>query len=98
MSVELESNSRIRKREFRDLKTSWIEAGDPEKPILLFLHGFPDSAETWSHQVDHFKTDYHVICPFVRGALPSDPAETVLRYSTKSEALDVLQILKAIDP
>jgi epoxide hydrolase 4 len=90
--------SRIRKREFRDLKTSWIEAGDPHHPILLFLHGFPDSAETWKFQIDHFKKNYHVISPFVRGALPSDPAEHIPRYSTKSEALDILQILKTIDP
>jgi len=89
---------KIRKREFRDLKTSWIEAGDADKPILLFLHGFPDSAETWKHQLEFFKNDYHVICPFVRGALPSDPAENLPRYSTKSEALDVLQLLKAVDP
>ncbi len=91
-------NGTIKKREFRNLKTSWFEAGDSSLPILLLLHGYPDSPDAWSFQVDFFSDRYQVICPFVRGALPSARGEDISRYSPDSIALDFLQILETIDP
>jgi len=31
-----------------------LEAGDPSSPPLLFIHGWPDSAAEWIHQLEHF--------------------------------------------
>jgi len=84
---------------FRGLKTSWLRSGSSDdKPLLLFLHGFPDSPETWEFQVEHFKKDFDVICPFTRGAGPSEPAEDRARYGLKASALDLLQLLDEVDP
>jgi pimeloyl-ACP methyl ester carboxylesterase len=83
---------------FRGLATSWWEAGDPANPILLFLHGFPDSPETWEAQVAYFRERYHVICPFARGAGPSEESDELSRYGTDASALDMLQLLAKIDP
>jgi epoxide hydrolase 4 len=88
----------VKKREFRNLKTSWIEAGKPANPLLVFLHGFPDNAETWEFQIEAFKESFHVLCPFTRGTYPSDPAEDRQRYSSGAEALDILQLLQTKDP
>ena len=82
----------------RGLRTSWMEAGEPGKPILLFLHGFPDSPETWEFQVDHFGRSYHVIAPYSRGAGRSEKSDSVARYGSDASALDLLQLLQQIDP
>lgn len=94
-------DAQIRRREFRNLKTAWLDVGPSEAPILLFLHGYPDSADTWSFQVDHFKSKYHVVCPFSRGTggtEGSEASDSVERYSQNALALDTLQILESIDP
>lgn len=88
----------MRQSEFRGLTTSWREAGDPAAPVLLFLHGFPDDAETWDAQVAHFRKSFHVICPYARGARPSAEATRLARYGTDSCALDYLQLLAEVDP
>lgn len=84
----------------RGLQTAWVEGAPPSKnaPILCFLHGFPDTPATWDRQMEHFADRYHVIAPFARGAGESEPAPTLDRYREGSTTLDLLQILKEVDP
>jgi epoxide hydrolase 4 len=84
----------------RGLETAWWEEEAPSKnaPLLCFLHGFPDTPATWDRQLAHFKDRFHVIAPYARGAGSSEPAPTLDRYRESSTTLDLLQILKAIDP
>lgn len=91
----------IRRREFRNLKTAWMDVGPADAPILFFLHGYPDSAETWHFQVEHFKHAFHVVCPFSRGTggpEGSEASDAVERYSQNALSLDALQILESVDP
>jgi len=89
---------RLETSTIRGLRTAWQRLGNPEKPILLFLHGFPDSPETWEFQVEHFRNDFDVVCPYTRGAGPSEPAIDSARYGLQASALDLLQILDEVDP
>lgn len=88
----------IREKHIRGLNTAWIEAGDASQPILLLLHGFPDSAEYWDRQIEFFSNSYRIIAPFVRGAKPSEKARDLKRYSPDALAFDVLEILQEVDP
>ncbi len=88
----------IKKRELRNLKTSWLEYGSKEDPILLLLHGYPDTPDAWEYQIEFFSDRFHIICPYVRGALPSSRGEGLSRYTPESIALDFLQILETVDP
>lgn len=45
-----------------------MEAGDPDNPALLFLHGFPDCHRVWSHQIEALADQFHVIAFDMRGA------------------------------
>lgn len=91
----------IRRREFRNLKTAWVDTGPSDAPILFFLHGYPDSAETWNFQIEQFKEKYHVVCPYTRGTggpEGSEASNTVDRYGQSALALDALQVLDSVDP
>lgn len=88
----------IHEKQIRGLKTAWLTSGKASGPILLFLHGFPDSAECWDRQIDYFSEHYQVVAPFIRGAKPSAATDDVQRYSPDAVALDVLEILAEVDP
>jgi pimeloyl-ACP methyl ester carboxylesterase len=40
-----------------------LEAGRGNKDLIIFLHGFPDTAVVWKNYVDSFSKDFHVIAP-----------------------------------
>jgi len=84
----------------RHLNCAWIAKGSKNKnaPILFFLHGFPDDADTWSFQLDHFAKDYLVVAPYFPGAGPSQPPKEKKRFHLNSILLDHLSILREIDP
>lgn len=101
--AELLAGYEQKSRKIRGLETAWLEARPSKErqqdaPILIFLHGFPDTAESWSYQLDHFKGRYWVVAPFIRGAAPSEPGRDLRRYGTSAIALDHLAILTAVDP
>jgi pimeloyl-ACP methyl ester carboxylesterase len=49
-----------------------LEAGDPEAPLALCLHGFPDSAYTWRHLLPELAdAGFHAVAPFMRGYAPT---------------------------
>ncbi len=86
-------------RKIRGLETGWISTGDKSKPILLLLHGYPDTPESWEFQIENFREDFHIIAPYTRGARPSEsPTDNLSRYSLPSTVLDLLEILKVENP
>ena len=48
------------------------EAGDPGKPVILLLHGFPTSSHMFRHLIPHLVADYYVIAPDLPGYGLSD--------------------------
>lgn len=40
------------------IRLHYIEAGDPSKPLLVFVHGFPEFWYCWRHQIVEFSKDY----------------------------------------
>ena len=50
------------------LRMHLMEAGTPGRPVLLLLHGFPELAYSWRHQLPVLaEAGYHVIAPDQRG-------------------------------
>lgn len=89
----------IKTKIIRNLKTEWLEYGEKNKTIMLFLHGFPDDAHVWKNQIQYFKNKYHVIAPMMRGIGNSDaPKNDDKRFGLESQSLDLLEILNTADP
>tara|TARA_R110002003_G_scaffold32_6_gene1933 strand:- start:3221 stop:4243 length:1023 start_codon:yes stop_codon:yes gene_type:complete len=49
--------------------TRYYEGGSKDGIPLIFIHGWPDIAESWKHQLAHFsaQSKYRVIAPDMRG-------------------------------
>lgn len=43
------------------MSLTYLETGSPGQPVLVFLHGWPDTAALWRKQLDHFGKHYHCI-------------------------------------
>lgn len=84
---------------FRGLQTGWLENHKDGKPVVFFLHGFPDSPEAWEKQFDYFDDKFQIVAPYTRGAGPSKKAgaSKLRRYGTDAAVLDALEILDAVD-
>ena len=57
------------------LDVFYREAGDPSKPTLLLLHGFPSSSHMFRNLITSLSDEYHLVAPdhigFGQSAMPS---------------------------
>ena len=50
------------------LRVHLLEAGDPTRPMILLLHGFPEIAYSWRHLIPGLAAaGYYVVAPDARG-------------------------------
>lgn len=72
----------------------YASAGEKGKPLLLFVHGFPEFWYEWSAQLAEFGGEYYAVAPDLRGFnlsdMPSDPAAYKPRH-----IVDDLRLLAA---
>lgn len=74
---------------------SYVTAGDPSKPALLLLHGFPSSARTFRHVIPGLACTAYVIAPDLPGHGQSDvlPSPSFAAFGDAiSEVLDQLAV------
>jgi len=67
-------------------------------PLVLLLHGFPDSAHTWDRVMGELAgAGYRAVAPFMRGyhptTIPSDG-----KYDTDTLGVDVLGLIEQLSP
>ncbi|MES2682196.1 MAG: alpha/beta hydrolase [Pseudomonadota bacterium] len=76
-----------------------LEAGAADGPLALFLHGYPDSATTWQHQLPAFAAaGYRAVAPWLRGYPPSEIPPPGAYYDRATLATDVAEIIQALSP
>jgi len=65
-------------------------------PLVLCLHGFPDDARSWRHQIPALvSAGFRVVAPFMRGYAPtSQPADG--RFDAMALGEDVVALLDAL--
>ncbi|XP_013174998.1 PREDICTED: epoxide hydrolase 3-like [Papilio xuthus] len=68
-----------------NVKLHYVESGNPSKPLMLFVHGFPEFWYTWRHQILEFNKDYCCVALDMRGYGDSEKPEGVSSYK-----LDIL--------
>jgi pimeloyl-ACP methyl ester carboxylesterase len=74
------------------IDVAYLEAGPPDGPLALCLHGFPDHAPTWQQLMPELAdAGYHVVAPWLRGYAPSGLAPDG-NYQVAAVALDALAV------
>ena len=77
-------------------------SGQPGRPVLLFLHGFPEGAFAWDAMLAHFSKPenggFFCVAPNLRGfetsSTPADPAA----YRAKFLVQDILTLIDIVSP
>ena len=71
-------------------------AGDPARPAVILLHGFPESHRTWRDVVPLLADDHYLIMPDQRGFAASDQPQDVEAYATDTLIDDVFALADAM--
>lgn len=48
-------------------RIAYLEAGDPSRPTILFVHGIPTSGLLWRHVIRLLASEFHCIAPDLMG-------------------------------
>ena len=72
----------------------YASAGQADKPLLLFVHGFPECWFAWEAQLQHFGEDYFAVAPDLRGFNLSDMPTDRAAYKAR-HIVDDLRLLIA---
>jgi long-chain acyl-CoA synthetase len=62
---------------------------------IVFIHGYAGRAETWEHQINHFRRAYRVVAPDLRGHGESDAPYT--RYTMPELVSDIYAISRFLN-
>ena len=75
-------------------------AGEKGRPVLMFLHGFPEAAFIWDHMLLHFSKPenggYRCIAPNLRGFELSSAPTDVNAYRPKHLVQDVAALIALV--
>ena len=76
------------------LDFAYIEEGSG--PLVMLLHGFPDTAQTWSHQMSALAAaGYRAVAPYLRGYYPSEIPRDGF-YDKATLATDIAEMIRAL--
>ncbi len=70
----------------------YASAGEKGKPLILFVHGFPEFWYAWEAQLAEFGQDWYAVAPDLRGFNLSDMPNDVDAYKPK-HIVDDLRLL-----
>ena len=69
-------------------------AGEPGRPVLMFLHGFPEAAFVWDELLEHFAgAGYRCVAPNLRGYEKSRAPAEVSAYRAKHLVPDIAALI-----
>lgn len=73
-------------------------AGERGRPVLVFLHGFPEGAFAWDEMLEHFSQPanggYRCIAPNLRGYERSSQPADVSQYRPKHVLQDIVALVE----
>ena len=74
-----------------------MECGHGEgKPLMLFLHGFPEFWYSWRHQLRHFRHRFHTVAVDLRGYNDSDKPLGIANYDLDLLVGDVAELIEQL--
>ena len=77
----------------RDVEIHYVAKGDRSKPLMLFVHGFPEFWYSWRHQLAEFGDDYYAVALDMTGYGGSSKPSEVERYHALEIAEDIKEFI-----
>ena len=81
-----------------EITLSCRAAGERGRPVLIFLHGFPEAAFVWDELLEHFARPenggYRCLAPNLRGYEKSSQPSDVKAYRAKSLVQDIAALIQ----
>jgi pimeloyl-ACP methyl ester carboxylesterase len=81
-----------------EITLSCRAAGERGRPLLVFLHGFPEAAFVWDELLEHFARPenggYRCVAPNLRGYEKSSQPADVKAYRAKSLVQDIAALIQ----
>ena len=74
-----------------------VDEGPRDAPVLIFLHGFPESHRTWRNQIPHFSGRFRCIAPDQRGYGASDSPAGIRSFDLEHLTSDLAGLLDALE-
>jgi len=74
------------------------DVGDPDRPTIILIHGYPDTSTTWDDVVQRLEPHYRVVTYDVRGAGKSSAPRGPNGYSLERLVDDLAAVADAVDP
>ncbi len=79
-------------------RLSVLEAGDPARPTIVFIHGYPDTKELWLAVLERLRDRFHVVAYDVRGAGQSSAPRLPAAYDYDRLAEDFEAVIDQVAP
>ena len=76
-----------------NLKIHYVCSGEKGKPLMLFLHGFPEFWYSWRFQLPEFGKDYFTVAIDMVGYGKSSKPEEIDKYKPQNLALYVKDVV-----
>ncbi|XP_059176610.1 epoxide hydrolase 1-like [Physella acuta] len=78
------------------IKLHYVASGPEGKPLMLFIHGFPEFWFSWRHQIKEFQKDYRVVAIDTRGCGESEKPSKLTEYSMAILLSDIKRTIVAL--
>jgi NAD(P)-dependent dehydrogenase (short-subunit alcohol dehydrogenase family)/pimeloyl-ACP methyl ester carboxylesterase len=72
--------------------------GDPARPTIVLVHGYPDNSEVWHEMAPMLARDYYVIAYDVRGAGRSSAPRGMRHYTFARLTDDFIAVIDTLSP
>jgi pimeloyl-ACP methyl ester carboxylesterase len=90
----LESRAEHHYADSNGVKIHYATLGEASKPLIVFVHGFPDFWFSWRHQMEALSKDYYTAALDLRGYNLSDKPKGVENYDMRLLVADVVSVIK----
>ncbi len=78
-------------------RTTWIEAGPADGPLLVFAHGWPELSIIWRPQIEHFAAaGWRCVAPDMRGYGGSAVPTSAAAYAIRETVADMIELHDAL--
>ena len=88
--------------EFRNVEANGLThrvAIKGDGPLILFVHGFPESWYSWRHQIEALsEAGFTAAAPDVRGYGGTDKPAEMTSYTMRQHTADMAELAKALSP